>query len=87
MSNQWVNSEGWTFDYHDRAMDLFSIPSELVHDSSDFQIRLTHIAHSPGMTRRVWFVDRLDGRCLVTVHQAKSEIEAREAVERLRGES
>lgn len=74
----WTNSEGWTFDYHDRDTDLFNIPSETIRESKDLKLQLVHIAHSKGMTRRVYFLDRLDRNAWVTIGQYKTAIEGLE---------
>ena len=76
----WTNDEGWTFDFRPRGMDLFSIPSELIFDSKCYELRLCHIAHSDGMTRRVYFLDEKQGRVLNTIGQYKTKEDAMSAI-------
>ena len=87
MARVFKDSEGWTFDFHARDLDLFSIPSKVIAENSVAAVRLVNIAHAKGMTRRVYFVDIFDKRCLVTKGQFKTQIEALEYWHKLTEES
>jgi hypothetical protein len=70
--------DGWTFEQHPRTLDLFTLKSETIAKCEDFWIYLSPIAHSPGLTRSVYFVDQLDKNAWVTRGQYRTKAEALE---------
>ena len=79
-----TNSEGWTFNYHDRELDLFTIPNRTILKEESYWIYECSIASSPGVTRQVFFVDYLDNGAWITMYQCRNEVEAQDVLQDLK---
>lgn len=80
----YVNNEGWTFETHDRNLDLFTLGTETILKDNKYWVYLAKIAHSQGLTRHVYFVDMLDRNAWITMYQCRTKSEAMEMLQNLK---